>query len=70
MRADADLIGIPVRLTLGNRSLKEGKVEAKLRAEGESSYSFALETLVDEVKTVISSLEDTIRSQMVHRELP
>jgi len=25
--ADADLIGVPVRITLGNRSLKEGNVE-------------------------------------------
>jgi len=30
---DADLIGIPLRLTIGERSLKEGRVELKLRRE-------------------------------------
>ncbi len=29
--ADADLIGIPVRITVGDRGLKEGKVELKPR---------------------------------------
>lgn len=32
---DADLIGIPLRLTVGARSLGEGKVEAKIRMTGE-----------------------------------
>ncbi len=30
---DADLIGIPIRVTVGKRSLAEGKVEVKLRTE-------------------------------------
>ncbi len=30
---DADLIGIPLRIALGNKSLAEGKVELKLRSE-------------------------------------
>ncbi len=34
---DADLIGIPVRVTVGQRSLAEGNVEVKLRSESESS---------------------------------
>lgn len=34
--SDADLIGIPLRLTLSKRSLKNGGVEAKKRAEKES----------------------------------
>lgn len=29
---DADLIGIPIRITIGSRSLSEGKVELKLRS--------------------------------------
>ena len=33
---DCDLIGIPVRLTVGERNLKEGLVEIKLRNEKES----------------------------------
>jgi prolyl-tRNA synthetase len=32
---DADLIGIPVRVTVGKKSLAEGKVEIKLRRESE-----------------------------------
>ncbi|VAX35054.1 Prolyl-tRNA synthetase, bacterial type [hydrothermal vent metagenome] len=30
---DADLIGMPLRVTIGKRNLKEGKVELKLRAQ-------------------------------------
>ncbi len=33
--ADADLIGIPVRLTIGDRGLKEGKIELKRRKAAE-----------------------------------
>jgi len=33
---DADLIGIPVRVTLGKRNLADGKVEIKIRATGEN----------------------------------
>ncbi|MHC4357112.1 MAG: His/Gly/Thr/Pro-type tRNA ligase C-terminal domain-containing protein, partial [Planctomycetota bacterium] len=32
---DADLIGIPVRVTVGKKSLAEGKIEIKLRGESE-----------------------------------
>jgi prolyl-tRNA synthetase len=34
---DADLLGIPVRVTLGLRGIKNGKVEVKLRAESQSA---------------------------------
>ena len=30
--ADADLVGFPVRINIGERGLKEGKVEIKLRS--------------------------------------
>ena len=33
--ADADLIGFPVRVTIGDRGLKDGKVEVKLRSAAE-----------------------------------
>jgi prolyl-tRNA synthetase len=33
--ADADLIGFPVRVTVGDRGLKDGKVEVKLRSAAE-----------------------------------
>ena len=33
---DADLLGIPIRVTVGQKSLAEGKVEIKLRSKSES----------------------------------
>ncbi|MFZ5981462.1 MAG: proline--tRNA ligase [Candidatus Zixiibacteriota bacterium] len=30
---DADLVGIPIRITIGDKSLKDGKIELKARAE-------------------------------------
>ncbi len=50
--ADADLIGCPVRITVGNRGLKEGKVEIKLRATGES-FSYPVDDIVKEVKELL-----------------
>jgi prolyl-tRNA synthetase len=54
--ADADLIGIPVRITLGNRSFKEGKCEVKVRSCEEEVLSFDLDNLAQEVKTLIAKL--------------
>jgi prolyl-tRNA synthetase len=33
---DADLLGIPVRITVGSKSVKEGNIEIKLRSESQS----------------------------------
>ncbi len=33
---DADLIGLPIRVTLGERALKSGGAEVKVRRTGES----------------------------------
>lgn len=54
--ADADLIGIPIRITLGNRSYKEGKCEVKLRSNEDEVMSFDLDNLVQEVKTLITKI--------------
>ncbi len=32
---DADLIGLPIRITIGDKSLKDGNIELKARAEAE-----------------------------------
>lgn len=45
---DADLIGIPYRITVGARSLAEGKVELKERRGGENEL-VATDSVVDEV---------------------
>ncbi len=54
--ADADLIGIPIRITLGNRSYKEGKCEVKLRSNEDEVMSFDLDNLVPEVKALIAKI--------------
>jgi prolyl-tRNA synthetase len=43
---DADLIGIPIRITVGKKSLAEGNVEIKLRRETESEKIKIEEALV------------------------
>ena len=57
---DADLIGVPVRLTLTTRSLENGGVEVKDRRTGESSV-VPVEEVVDAVLQRISELEEEIR---------
>ena len=53
---DADLIGIPIRVTIGPKSLAEGKVEIKIRKTGEvkaldveSAYEYIKESIMKEV---------------------
>ncbi|MBQ2259646.1 MAG: proline--tRNA ligase [Spirochaetales bacterium] len=66
--ADADLIGVPIRLTLGNRSIKEGKVEVKLRATGEVT-SYAIEDLAAEIRAEIAKEQKKIDEAIVEKEL-
>jgi prolyl-tRNA synthetase len=47
---DADLIGLPLRLTVGERSLRQGGVEFKARA-GDERWFVPLESAVEQVKT-------------------
>jgi len=54
---DADLIGIPWRITLGKRHLTDGKVELKNRRSGEV-------TLIDKTK-ILKELENKLK----HKEL-
>ncbi|WP_408954511.1 proline--tRNA ligase [Natroniella sp. ANB-PHB2] len=48
---DADLIGCPIRITIGSRSLADGKLEVKLRQTGEE-----LEIEADQALTEIEDL--------------
>jgi prolyl-tRNA synthetase len=52
---DADLIGIPLRLTIGPKALKNGQVELKLRAGGEVELC--------EQARVFDRIRDLIRSR-------
>ena len=49
---DADLIGYPVQVVLGGRSVAEGKAEVKFRATGEKT-EMPLETVVAEISSWI-----------------
>ncbi|MDD4573734.1 MAG: His/Gly/Thr/Pro-type tRNA ligase C-terminal domain-containing protein, partial [Sphaerochaeta sp.] len=66
--ADADLIGLPIRITVGNRSLKEGKVEVKLRSNLDETLSYDLKGLAVEMKALIQSLTDAINEKIVEPE--
>ena len=56
---DADLIGVPIRLTLTPRSLEKGGVEIKARRETEG-YVVPIEEAVAAVSREISRLEEEI----------
>jgi prolyl-tRNA synthetase len=56
---DADLIGVPIRLTLTPRSLENGGVEIKARHSSES-YVVPIEEAVAAVRKVISDLKTKI----------
>lgn len=66
--ADADLIGIPIRVTLGNRGLKEGKAEIKIRRTGEET-SYLLSDLAEEIKAEIAREMAAIEENIVEKEL-
>ncbi|MFV2090872.1 MAG: His/Gly/Thr/Pro-type tRNA ligase C-terminal domain-containing protein, partial [Pseudomonadales bacterium] len=60
--ADADLIGIPHRITVGDRALKEGNVEYLLRCEkggkgGRDATSMPLDTVLDHIDRSESSIQ-------------
>lgn len=63
--SDADLIGLPIRLTVGNRSLKEGKVEVKVRSDLSQQLSFDLKTVVSETQALIASMVEEIEQAIV-----
>ncbi len=66
--ADADIIGVPIRITIGNRSLKEGKVEVKVRGTEEAT-SFLLSDIIEETKATIAKLQKEIDDNIVEKEL-
>jgi len=58
---DADLIGIPIRLTASKRSLEAGGVELKLRRSSERtivSQSEAVPHIIDTIKTLQAEVAD------------
>jgi len=61
---DADLIGIPIRLTVGKRSLEAGGVEVKLRRSTERSI-VALAGIRSHVMETIKALQAEIADKVV-----
>ena len=57
---DADLIGIPLRITVGWRRLKEGAVELKRRTEQERT-PIPVADVVDTLKAAIAAMEADIK---------
>jgi prolyl-tRNA synthetase len=60
---DADLIGLPIRLTVSKRAMKNGGVEYKRRDQAERSI-VPIEKVLAFVKQEISALEARISSKM------
>jgi len=50
--ADADLIGCPVRITVGKKTLEDGRVDVLVRA-GRSEERVAAESVAAHVKEVL-----------------
>lgn len=61
---DADLIGLPIRITASERSLKEGGVELKLRPETEKR-NVRIDNIVDEISKVKEKLLVEINEKVV-----
>ncbi|GAH73169.1 unnamed protein product, partial [marine sediment metagenome] len=57
---DADLLGIPVRVTVGAKSLAEGNVEIKLRAESQSQ-KVPIEKATDKTIDLVNSLKENLK---------
>jgi len=61
---DADLIGIPLRLTVSGRSLENGGVELKLRNRTEREI-IPLDTVVTRVQNLLASLHAELQAAAV-----
>jgi prolyl-tRNA synthetase len=56
---DADLLGIPVRVTVGRKSVAEGNVEIKLRSES-TSEKVPIEKAADQTAKLVGSLKEKL----------
>jgi prolyl-tRNA synthetase len=57
---DADLLGIPVRITVGQKSIAEGNVETKLRAESKSQ-KVPIENAPAKTIELVNSLKEKLK---------
>ncbi len=61
--SDADLIGLPIRLTVAHRSLEKGGIEMKLRSK-EERIIISKSEIVNHVKTIIGELQDIYKQKL------
>jgi prolyl-tRNA synthetase len=66
---DADLLGLPIRLTMGPRSLKQGVVELKFRTEADVR-AIPLDAVIPTLKTEIERLLKESRDRAVTMPFP
>ena len=57
---DADLLGIPVRVTVGQKSLADGNVEVKLRCESVSS-KISVKDATAKVIELVNKLKEQLK---------
>ena len=60
---DADLIGLPIRLTVSERSLKEGGVEFKLRKHADRrnvSMQLVVQEVVDSLEKLLAEINEKV----------
>ena len=56
---DADLLGIPIRVTIGKKTLAEGKVELKLRTEADRT-TLPLDTAAERVANMVREMKSKL----------
>lgn len=66
MFADADLLGIPVRITVGPKALAERNVELSTR-DKKVSKTVKVEDIISETQALIKELFDEINSKVIDR---
>jgi len=55
---DADLIGIPIKITIGKKFLSDGTIEIKLRNDSGKIVQIKPETLVEEIRQIYTQLSN------------
>ncbi len=54
--ADAELLGCPLRLTVGRRSLESGEIEVQVRRGREQAAPLSLEAGAEELRSAVLEL--------------
>jgi len=67
--ADADLIGLPLRVTVSDRALAQGGVEMKLRDRTERTI-VPVNELLATVRTELQRLQDEVESRVAPVQFP